>query len=382
MSAGKWRKWILFCISIVRFSILINGSPKDFFGSSRGLRQGDPLSPLLFVIVMEALSRLLDGAVLAGHISGFTVGTRSNTPLMVTHLLFADDTLIFCDASASQVEYLQEILASFEAVSGLHINLAKSKLVPVGEVTNMGELVALLGCSMSSLPMTYLGLPLGAKFKDRAIWNSILERMEQRLTCWKRLYLSKGGKITLIKSTLSSLPTYFLSLFPIPVDIAIRIERLQRNFLWGGIDESPKFRLVKWAQVCSPLKSGSLGIRNLRAFNQASLGKWLWRYGRETTHLWRRVIETKFGNDWGGWCTKEVSNPYGVSLWRTIRQGWPVFSKSIQFEVGVGDRIKFWYHVWCGSCTLQEAFPELYNISCNKESSVADVMHFPNQRLH
>ena len=79
----------------MRFSILINGSPKDFFGSSRGLRQGDPLSPLLFAIVMEALSCLLDGAVLAGHISSFTVGTRSNTPLMVTHLLFADDTLIF-----------------------------------------------------------------------------------------------------------------------------------------------------------------------------------------------------------------------------------------------------------------------------------------------
>nr|XP_023880741.1 uncharacterized protein LOC111993115 [Quercus suber] len=197
---------------------------------------------------MEALSRLLDGAVLAGHISGFTVGTRSNTPLMVTHLLFADDTLIFCDATASQIEYLRKILASFEAVSGLHINLAKSELVPVGEVTNMGELVALLGCRQSSLPMTYLGLPLGAKFKDRAIWNSILERMERRLTSWKRLYLSKGGKITLIKSTLSSLPTYFLSLFPILADIAIRIERLQRNFLWGGIDESPKFRLVNWAQ--------------------------------------------------------------------------------------------------------------------------------------
>ena len=108
----------------------------------------------------------------------------------------------------------------------------------------MEELVALLGCRQSSLPMTYLGLPLGAKFKDRAIWNSILERMERKLTSWKRLYLSKGGKITLIKSTLSSLPTYFLSLFPIHVDIAIHIERLQRNFLWGGINESPKFPLV------------------------------------------------------------------------------------------------------------------------------------------
>ena len=145
---------------------------------------------------------------------------------MVTHLFFADDTLIFYDALTSQVEYLWEILASFGVVSGLHINLAKSELVLVGNVTNVGELVALLGCRQSSLPMTYLGLPLGAKFKDRAIWNFILERMERRLTSWKRLYLSKGGKITLIKSTLSSLPTYFLSLFPIPADIAIRIERL------------------------------------------------------------------------------------------------------------------------------------------------------------
>ena len=132
--------------------------------------------------------------------------------------------------------------------------------------------------------MTYLGLPLGTKFKDRVIWNSILEGMEQRLMSWKQLYLSKGGKITLIKSTLSSLPTYFLSLFPIPVDIAIHIER-RTNFLWGRLDESPKFLLVKWAQVCSPLQFGGLGIRNLRAFNQALLGKWLWRYGRETTHL-------------------------------------------------------------------------------------------------
>ena len=86
---------------MMKFSILINGSPKDFFGSSRGLRQGDPLSLLLFVIVMEALSWLLDGAVLAGHISRFIVGPRSHTPLMVSHLLFADDTLIFCDALPS-----------------------------------------------------------------------------------------------------------------------------------------------------------------------------------------------------------------------------------------------------------------------------------------
>ena len=105
------------------------------------------------------------------------------------------------------------------------------EIVPVGDVPHIEELMQLLGCKKSVLPMQYLGLPLGATFKETAIWNPVLERVEKRLACWKRLYLSKGGKITLIKSTLSSIPTYFLSLFPIPARVVNRLEKLQRDFL-------------------------------------------------------------------------------------------------------------------------------------------------------
>ena len=329
----KWRKWIRDCISIVKFSILINGSPTDFFGSSRGLQQGDPLSPLLFDIVMEALSRMLDVAASAGQFSGFSVGSTVGPSVMVSHLLFADDILIFCDVELTQIANLRVILARFEEVSGLHINFGKSELVPVGGVHNLEALVGLLGCGQSSLPLKYLDLPLGAKFKDLSVCNPILKRMERRLAGWKRMYLFKGGKVTLSKSSLSSLPTYFLSLFPLLGKVAKRMEKLQRDFMWNGIGGEPKIHLVNWAKVCRPLQVGGLGIRQLGNFNSALLGKWLWRYGMETDALWRRVIEAKYGNIWGGWCTKKVTSPYGVSLWRYIRSGWLNFSELLVYEM-------------------------------------------------
>ena len=223
----KWRRWISFCLSTVIFSILINGTPHGFFGSSRGLWQCNPLSPLLFVLVMEAVGKMLDKTVHEGCLSGFSVGVSAGRSLMVSHLFFADDTLIFCDANINQMLILRMVLIWFEAVFGLKVNLGKSELVAVGAVHNMDLLVAVLGCKQGSLAMKYLGLPLGEKFKDKSIWNPILEKMERKLASWKKLYLSKEGRVTLIKSTLSNLPTYFLSLFPIPALVANRIARLQ-----------------------------------------------------------------------------------------------------------------------------------------------------------
>ena len=122
--------------------------------------------------------------------------------------------------------------------------MGKSELVPIGVVHNMDVLVGMLGWRQSSLPLRYLGLPLGAKFKELSIWNPILEKMERRLAGWKRLYLSKEGKVTLIKSTLSSLPTCFLSLLPLPGKVANHMEKLQRGFLWSGINGDSKLHLV------------------------------------------------------------------------------------------------------------------------------------------
>ena len=142
-------------------------------------------------------------------------------------------------------------------------------------MNNLDALANILHCRVGSLPMKYLGMPLGTSFKAASIWNPILEKMEKKLSGWKRLCLSKGGRLMLLKSTLSSLPTYFLSLFTIPKAVAARLESIQRNFLWGSSEGCFKYPLVAWDKVCSPVEMGGLGIRNVVPFNQALLGKWL-----------------------------------------------------------------------------------------------------------
>ncbi|KAJ9701371.1 hypothetical protein PVL29_006637 [Vitis rotundifolia] len=231
---SRWRDWIWWCISTARFFILINGALEGFFSNTKGLRQGDPLSPYLFVLGMEVFSILLRRVADGGFLPGCSLWGRGGGEMMVTHLLFADDTIIFCEAKKEQVTNLSWILAWFEASSGLRINLAKSALIPVGEVVEVEELSVELGCKVGSLPTVYLGLPLGAHHKATSMWDGVEERMRRRLAQWKRHYISKGGHITLIKSTLASMPTYHLSLFRMPKSVAKRLERIQRDFLWGG----------------------------------------------------------------------------------------------------------------------------------------------------
>jgi hypothetical protein len=377
-----WRKWIYFCISTVRFSVMVNGSSCGFFESSRGLRQGDSLSPLLFVVVMEALNRLLMRAEEGHLLRGFEVQGRNNSPLMISNLLFADDTLIFCDADIEQIGYLKCTLLCFEAVSGLRVNLGKSEMVPIGNVPNIQELAAMLECRISVLPMNYLGLPLGARYKSKALWDPVLEKMGRKLAGWKKLYLSKGARLTLIKSTVSSLPVYFLSLFPIPATVNHRIERLQREFLWGGMGDAPKFPLVNWKTVCQPVHCGGLGIKNHAVLNQALLGKWLWRFMVEHDSLWKQVIVTKYGYEPRSWSPGIANGHYGRSLWKHIRQGWDRFSSHLKFVLGCGSRIRFWLDIWCGEVPLSRAFPLLFRIAQSKEARVADYLCWQNGVPH
>uniref|UniRef100_A0A2N9H4G3 Reverse transcriptase domain-containing protein n=1 Tax=Fagus sylvatica TaxID=28930 RepID=A0A2N9H4G3_FAGSY len=286
---------------------------EGFFTNSRGLRQEDPLSSLLFLLVMEVLSRMLKKVESEGLIRGFSAGNNGSNGLRISHLLYADDTILFCDADMSQLLYVRMVLNFFEAATSLRVNMSKSEMVPVGEAT--------------------------------AVWNPILEKMERRLSGWQKLYLSKGDRLTLFRSTLSSLPTYFLSLFTIPISVAHRIEKLQRDFLCGGMGNDFKHHLVGWD-----------------------------KFDLEENNLWRRVLVEKFGVEIGGWRTNPIRGAHECGLWKGILSGWDDYFQHVQFVVGRGNRVRFWEDKWCWDLALKDRFPILFTCSSSRGATLDTVL--------
>ena len=228
--------------------------------------------------------------------------------LKISHLLFVDDTLAFCEASQEQMVFLSWLLMWFEAILGLSINLDKSEILLVGRVENVELLALKFGCNAGTLPFTYLGLPLGTPHKSVVVWDGMEEMMWKILALWKIQSISKGERITLIRSTLVSMLIYLMSLMHMPRIVKLRLKKIQMDFLWGEGALEKRPHLVKWAIVCLDKKKGGLGVRNLSILNRALLCKWSWRYAVERESLWKLVISRKFGEEGGRWSTRLEGN--------------------------------------------------------------------------
>lgn len=157
--------------------------------------------------------------------------------MTVSHLQFADDTINFCKADVVEVLVIKRILRCFQLVSGLKINFHKSFVCGVGVPTQVVmECASRLNCKSQSLPFLYLGLPLGASPRLKKTWKPIIDKGRVKLASWKRKLLSFGGRLTLIKSVLSSLPVYYLSIFKMPQSVIMTIDHLRAAFLWVGLN--------------------------------------------------------------------------------------------------------------------------------------------------
>ena len=152
-----------------------------------------------------------------------------------------------------------------------------------------------------------------------------------------------------------------------------RLEKLQREFLWGGGSLERKVHLINWEVVCTRREKGGLGIRKIDSLNKALLGKWVWRFAVEKDNLWRLMIGVKYGQEEFGWKTKEGRGTYGVGVWKEVMKEAKWCWENIKFKVGKGTRIKFWSDQWCGNERLSHAFPQLYEMAVNKNATVNEM---------
>ena len=155
-----------------------------------------------------------------------------------------------------------------------------------------------------------------------------------------------------------------MSLFCLPRRVRLRLEQIQRDFLWGGGNLEKNPHLVKWSTTCSD---------KLSILNKALLCKWIWHFAKERDSLWRNVIFWKFREERGGWCSTESRGAYGINVWKEIRKEWDTVSALVVFSLGNGRRLRFWKDAWSGEDSFSISYPSLFALAANKEVSIADV---------
>ncbi|KAJ9689230.1 hypothetical protein PVL29_014744 [Vitis rotundifolia] len=170
------------------------------------------------------------------------------------------------------------------------------------------------------------------------------------------------------------MPCYFLSLFKIPALVAAKIERLQRDFLWSGVREGKRDHLVSWDVVCKPKANEGLGFGKIALRNVALLGKWLWRYPREGSALWHKVILSIYGSHSNGWDANTIVRWSHRCPWKAIAQVFQEFSKFTRFVVGDGERIRFWEDLWWGDQPLGSQYPRLFRVVTDKNSPISSIL--------
>ena len=253
----------------------------------------------LFLLAAEGFNVLMSSLLEDGLFHGYQVW-RGND-MCLSHLQFADDTLIIGDKSWSNVLSMRVVLMIFEQLSSLKVNFHKSLLTGVNVSESwLSESVLVLNCRVGAFPFVCLGLPIGGDPRKLDFWKPLLNSIHSRLSNWKRKLLSFGGRLILLKSVLSSLPVYFLSFFKAPTGIISSIESIFLKKYWGGGEDIRKIAWVDWNSVCLPKEEGGLGVRRLREFNVALLGKWCWRMLVDKEGLWYRVLKARYGEVGGG----------------------------------------------------------------------------------
>ncbi|KAK1277742.1 putative ribonuclease H protein [Acorus gramineus] len=213
---------------------------------------------------------------------------------VVSHLLFADDLILFTAATTKSGKGLKEILDKFAILSGLELNRGKSQVFYWGRADQHPQFVAALGIEEGRLPVTYLGLPLFTWALSPRLCLPLVDKLRKRLQLWHGHILSLAGRLELAKSTLLSFQNYWSAAFLLPRGTIKAMEKVIRSFIWGGPTLKGAIHHVKWDTICSPKAEGGLGLKHITDWVQATAGARLWEVLSGKESLWVAWVTKRY----------------------------------------------------------------------------------------
>ncbi|XP_060185616.1 uncharacterized protein LOC132615077 [Lycium barbarum] len=339
------------------YSVLLNGQATGFFHSTRGVKQGDSLSPTLFLLTAEVLSRALNSLFEESNYIGYGM-PKWSYPL--NHLAYADDTIIFTSAHPESLKSIMRVLNQYEQASGQLINKEKSSYYMYSKVGNtlIQSFADNIGISRGQFPFIYLGCTIFHSRKKKVYYAELIKKIKGRLHSWKGKLLSFGGKVVLIKSVLQAMPLHLLSVLAPPKCVLNEIHKIFARYFWINKEEGRNRHWVAWQNVCLPTQEGGLGFKSLFDISNALFAK-LWWIFRTSNTLWANYM-------WNKYCKKQmpilVQWKGGSQVWKKMLEAREAIEHEIWWEIK-GGTINVWYKNWTKLGALHHVVPTDFPIN-------------------
>lgn len=343
-SMGFPRKWVRVIENIIStpvFSIISNRESHGYFESSNGLRQGDPLSPILFTLVMEYFTLLMDEKVREGLISPIL---EFNNKL--THLIYADDIIVFTKATTQTATAIWEVFNNMKRITGLELSCEKSNVFFGKGVELCNNISIILNVQQLELPVRYLGIPLSSTNLRDKDCVSLIEKIKLKVGGWENRMLSLSGRLELIKYTIYPIIQFWMQCFRLPVSTVQKIKHLILNFLWKSRNSK-----IPWEILCREKEEGGMGLRNLEELNRALYVKLIWKIINEEG-IWAKYMKRKYIGNKSFWEISERLDDSGV--WKFILKNRQEARKCLSLNIIDGKTTSLWYDPWLNGSSIME----------------------------